>query len=321
MHWKSWLKLIGLALLIWIMSTVDWPRAFQVLSKLKPGYMAGYMGCFVAMMLLRASRLRLALSRLDHPLGFKDCYVATLEPAFFGAVTPGRLGEFSRVGYIQAHGIPPQEAIAVVTVERLIDMGLLLVFGAGGLVYIFGPTSYHFGGAVVVALGLLLFGAAIRGYGRTLPGAQKYLGWLLHWEPAAVRRHRLALAASFLVVMQRAALPVFLVGLGCILLNFVQVFLLAMAFGFQADYLMVIFAYTTATLVALLPISIGGLGTREATYITIMGRAGIIKEQALLFSLVDGFVFGVLMLFVLLLPFWILRFFSVPSLPRERKNE
>lgn len=304
MRWQNWLKLVGIVLLVWIMSTVNWERAMQALIQLKPAYMVGYVGCFVAMVLVRTIRLRLALSKLDHHLSFRDCYVAILEPAFMGAVTPGRLGEFTRVGYIHAHGVPMQEAISVVTVERLIDVGVLLVLGAGGMVYIFAPEPYHFSGGLVVATGLLLSFVVIRGYDFLFRRLQKALSWVLRWEPSFVVRHRQALATSFHVVMQRAAMPILLLGLVCITLNFGQIFFLAKAFGFEADYLAVIFAYAVATLVSLLPISVGGLGTREATYIMIMAREGISKEQALLFSLLDGFVFGVLMLLVLLLPVW-----------------
>lgn len=307
MRWQNWLKLIGVALLVWIMSTVDWAQASQALLKLNPAYLVGYVVCFVAMMLVRTARLRLALSRLDHQLTFSDCYVATLEPAFMGVVTPGRLGEFTRVGYIHAHGVPMQEAISVVTIERLIDICVLLIFGFGGMVYIFAPAAYQFSGGLVVVLGLLLFFGAIRGYDFLFRRLQKHLGWVFRWEPSFVALHRQALATSFHGVMNRSAMPIFMLGLVCIALNFCQVFLLAKAFGFEADYLVVIFAYAAATLVSLLPISVGGLGTREAIYIMIMAREGILKEQALLFSLLDGFIFGVLMLLVLLIPIWAYR--------------
>lgn len=307
MRWQNWLKLIGVVLLVWIMSTVDWAQASQALLKLNPAYLLAYVVCFVVMMLVRTVRLRLALSRLDHQLTFSDCYVATLEPAFMGVVTPGRLGEFTRVGYIHAHGVPMQEAISVVTIERLIDICVLLIFGFGGVVYIFAPAAYQFSGGLAVVLGLLLFFGVIRSYDLLFQHLQKYLGWILRWEPSFVARHRQALATSLHVVINRTAMPIFLLGLVCIALNFGQVYLLAKAFGFEADYLVVIFAYAVATLVSLLPISVGGLGTREATYIMIMGREGILKEQALLFSLMDGVVLGIFGLFLLIVPIWIWR--------------
>lgn len=309
MHWKNWLKLIGVVLLVWILSIVDWQQATQALLKLNPAYLMGYVLCFAAMMLVRTLRLRIALSKLGRSLSFRDCYVAILEPAFMGSVTPGRLGEFTRVGYIHAHGVSMQEAVSVVTIERLIDIGVLLVFGVGGMVYIFAPAPYHLSSGLVVVLALLLFYVSIRSCDSLFSYLKVYLGWILRWEPAFVTRHRQALATSFQGVMNRAAMPIFLLGLVCITLNFAQIFFLAKAFGFEADYLVVIFAYAAATLVSLLPISVGGLGTREATYIVIMAREGILKEQALLFSLLDGFIFGVLMLLVLLIPIWAYRIF------------
>lgn len=308
MHWKNWLKLIGVVLLVWILSIVDWQQATQALLKLDPVYLIGYVLCFAAMILVRTLRLRIALSKLGYSLSFRDCYVAILEPAFMGSVTPGRLGEFTRVGYIHAHGVSMQEAVSVVTIERLIDIGVLLVFGVGGMVYIFAPAPYHLSSGLVVILALLLFYVSIRSCDSLFRYLKGYLGWILRWEPAFVARHRQALATSFHGVMNRAAMPIFLLGLVCITLNFVQIFFLAKAFGFEADYLVVIFAYAAATLISLLPISVGGLGTREATYITIMAREGILKEQALLFSLIDGVVLGIFGMMILFIPILILRF-------------
>ena len=307
MRWRNWLKLIGLVLLVWIMSTIDWEQATQTLLKLNPAYLLGYLVFFVAMMFVRTIRLRIALSKLGHQLAFIDCYVATLEPAFMGVVTPGRLGEFTRVGYMHANGVPMPKAIVVVIVERLIDIAVLLLFGAGGMVYIFAPASSRFSGGVVVALGLLLFFGAIHGYGNVLRYLQKYLGWILRWEPSFMTHHRKALTSSFNIVMEQSAKPIFLISLACIAMNLTQIFFLAKAFGLQADYLVVLFAYAVATLISLLPISVGGLGTREATYIMIMGHAGILKEQALVFSLMDGVVLSILGLFMLTVPVWMWR--------------
>lgn len=310
MYWKSWLRLIGVALLLWILSTVDWALAIHAILELNPIYLICYLLCFVVLMLLRSLRLRLALLKLGYPLTFMECCVSILEPALMGLVTPGRLGEFSRAGYIHAHGVAMQEAVSVVTIERIIDTGVLLIFGAGGTVYIYAPGSYHFGEALLVVLGLSLFYGAIRGYGFLLRVLQKYLGWTLRWEPKLVTRNRLELSSAFHGVIDRAGTLIFMLCLVCVALNFAQVYLLARAFDFKVDYWVVIFAYAAATLVSLLPISVGGLGTREATYIMLMARSGITREQALLFSLLDGFIFGVLMLLVLLIPVWLHRILS-----------
>lgn len=307
MHWKNWLKLTGFALLAWMLSTIDWALLSQNLLKINPVYLAGYLGCFVTMMMVRSMRLRIALSKIDHQITYKDCYIAIVEPAFMGQVTLGRFGEFTRVGYLHALGIPMQESISVVMVERLIDTGVLLVFGAGGIAYIFAPKPYHLAGGIIVAIGLLFLFSAIRGDVLLFRCMQKYLGCMRRWEPSFVTRHRQALTISFHRVMNRAAMSIFLLGLVCMALNFTQIFFLAKAFGFNVDHLVVIFSYTAAVLVSLLPISVGGLGTRESIYIMIMAREGIMKEQALLFSLIDGVVLSVFGILLLLIPIWLLK--------------
>ena len=312
-HWKNWLKLIGLILLAWLVSTVDWTLMLATLHPLRPGYVTGYVACYVAMLVLRAFRLRWVLARLDHRTGYKDCYLATLEPTFMGLVTPGRLGEFSRVGYLHSHGVSLAQALGIVTAERLIDLCLLLVFGLAGAVYLFAPPAWQPGTWAVAIAGLLLVWAATRGYAPLLRLLQSRFSWLLRWEPEVVAKYRAGFITSFHTVMQRAAALIYWLGLTCVLLNFLQIFFLAKAFSFQADYLVIVFAYATAALVSLLPISFGGLGTREATYILIMDRVSIGREAALLFSLTDGLIFSLLVLIAMLLPLWILRFFRLAA--------
>ena len=305
MHWKSWLKLIGLGLFLWLMAGLDWPRLTTLALTLDPAFLATYLGAFALMVLTRSARLRLVLARISHPLSFRHCYIATLEPALMGLVTPGRVGEFSRVGYLHSHGVSLPSAFGVVLVERLVDVSLLLVIGAAGLMYIFLPGLGVAGVGVLITVALLLLLGLLRKSADVLTFLQARLGWLERWEPAGLRVRRQALSTTFFYILRHTAQPVFHLGLVCNGLNFVQVFLLAKAFHFQADYLVIIFAYSAATLVSLLPISFGGLGTREATYIMIMGQIGISKESALLFSLADGLVFSIFMLFALLLPVWL----------------
>jgi hypothetical protein len=66
---------------------------------------------------------------------------------------------------------------------------------------------------------------------------------------------------------------------------FGQCYLLALALGLPLSYLQVSYTVAIGSLVTLLPISISGLGTREAAIIAYLATAGITGEQALGFSL------------------------------------
>jgi uncharacterized protein (TIRG00374 family) len=68
-------------------------------------------------------------------------------------------------------------------------------------------------------------------------------------------------------------------------LFFTQCFLLAKGIDLQAGFRTVSFAVALGSLVTLIPISISGLGTREAAMIAYLGSAGIPPAKGLAYSL------------------------------------
>ncbi len=304
--WQKWVRVLGIALLVWLLSQMSWKQIWQAILALNPAYLAGYLGSFLLMTLVRTIRLHRVAAQLGYLIPLRKCSKAILEPALIGMVTPGRIGEFSRVGYFLAEGMPLATAVSLVTLERLIDLSLLLVFGLGGLTYILAPNPDPWLSAAIIGPGLGLILGAFRGYGYLTRGLQSLLRLFFRRKSSLATRIGSAWEESALRVLKNTGLVLFSLGLVCLLLNFLQVYLLAGAFGFQADRLVVVFAYTSSALVSLLPVSVGGLGTREATYITILHRQGIRKEQALLFSLLDGFVLSLAMIAFTLGLVWLL---------------
>jgi uncharacterized membrane protein YbhN (UPF0104 family) len=73
---------------------------------------------------------------------------------------------------------------------------------------------------------------------------------------------------------------------------FGQLFVLALGFGVELPIVYLSLCAALSSLVALLPISIGGLGTREATFIALLGKISVSAESAVLISFSDGVVLG-----------------------------
>jgi uncharacterized membrane protein YbhN (UPF0104 family) len=82
-------------------------------------------------------------------------------------------------------------------------------------------------------------------------------------------------------------------------INLGQIYTLSQAVRMSVGFPDLAFAYAIASLVVLLPISIGGLGTREATYVVLLGSAGATQEATVTFSLLDGQVLPLIALAVL----------------------
>ena len=70
-------------------------------------------------------------------------------------------------------------------------------------------------------------------------------------------------------------------------------YLLALALGLKTSFIQISFAVALGSLVTLLPISISGLGTREAAIVAYLGTAGVPAEMALSFSLLVFLTFYV----------------------------
>ena len=68
-------------------------------------------------------------------------------------------------------------------------------------------------------------------------------------------------------------------------LFFTQCYLLALALRLSVGFVTVSYAVALGGLVTLLPVSISGLGTREATIIAYLGTTGVPAETAMSFSL------------------------------------
>jgi uncharacterized protein (TIRG00374 family) len=77
------------------------------------------------------------------------------------------------------------------------------------------------------------------------------------------------------------------------LVFFFQCYLLALALHLQVGFMPVLYSVALGSLVTLLPLSISGLGTREAAIVAYLGTVGAPAEVALSFSLLIFFTFYV----------------------------
>jgi hypothetical protein len=215
-----------------------------------------------------------------------DAYFAYFGSIFIGFLTPGRLGEFVKALHVSRDcDVSLARAFSSVLVDRLYDLYLLLIVGSAALL-----TLVHSGtelltlaaSLAVLTLPLALFlnsttfamaqrfGGQLGGVGQQIFAAD---GWLAEMR-AGMRQLSLfsaLLSAGFTVL----AYGIF----------FGQCYLLALALNMPLSYIQVSYAVAIGSLVTLLPISISGLGTREAAIIAYLGTAGIPSEQALGFSL------------------------------------
>lgn len=302
--WQVLARLLGLLLFVWISLQLDWEEAGQSIRSLSIGYLAIYVLLFSFMMFIRVQRMKAALLAMGHNLTYGRLYHVIVESSFLGAVTPGRVGEMIKVAFLKDSGLTFSEGLVFALLERGYDFLFLLIIGAVGaayFVYRYANPEYTY-----LLIGILPIGAAVFAVSvRYLLG--KKLGvphWVARRMPSFVLRHGQEMRADLSRIFMPTLPSIAAYTLALSLINVGQVYFLAKAFAMDIGVLDIGFAYATATIIALLPISISGLGTREASYIFLLGQSGVTPEAALLFSLFDGVLFAYAALFVMAAPLW-----------------
>ena len=294
-----WFRIIGILLFILIASQIEWMAAWRLLKDIQLNYFLGYIVIVLVLVLLKVVRLRWFLSYIGHRLTLKAVYQSVIEPGFYGMVTPARLGEFSKVSYLIRFGLTRKQAWGVVLMERLVDFLVLLFASTVGGLYFFVWRERQVEWSVT--LFLALFFALYYGLSK--------IGIVFNTFQKSSKRFALAFSRysdnfenlnKYGVLAANIFLPISLLILA---LSFLALWFLGSGLQISSNGAYLGLAYTSSSLVSLLPVSVAGLGTRESIYIVLLEKEGVSTSAAVTISLLDGLVLPILIQAILVLPF------------------
>jgi uncharacterized protein (TIRG00374 family) len=223
---------------------------------------------------------------------------------FYGATTPGQAGDLLKAVYVRDRGQPLAPAMLSVVLDRLFDLLVMAALATLGI-FALGQLlpSRELQGAVVLLMGLGLATLTVflvarrpREWALTvaLPRvAPRLQGTLGRWND---QLRTLTLRPGLVVELG-------LLSLGSAFFTFVRLWLLFLALGLSLVPLYVVVgASALIAVLQVLPISIAGVGVRDAVLIAVLLPYGYSAEQALtlsaLFLLINlehilvGFIFS-----------------------------
>lgn len=173
-----------------------------------------------------------------------------------GAVTPGKVGDLAKAPLLASRGVPWTAGLSAAVFDKLLDAGALIAVGLGGLLALpslpgRGKVAVASAATIATALAVaMLFRRALKG-GR-LHGAR--------WSVLAATTIA-AVAAYFASVY------------GC-----------AQALRLPLGPIDVVAGAAVAAALGSLPISVAGIGTRDAAFVVIFAQCGVDAEHALALS-------------------------------------
>jgi hypothetical protein len=234
---------------------------------------------YVPFLVVKAARWRLVSASMNVPLSWGDAWRIYGIGLAAGTFTPGQAGDALKAWYVQRKGYTLARGLGSSVLDRLFDVGALAVLGlVGVLVY-----GGRFAGQAPVLVGWVLLCVAV----------VAFIAWnrTRTWAVNLVAR-RLARfggggsgAGGGWSLGGRTLIYAVLLTVASFAISIFRVWLLAAAVGIVLGPLEVAGFVGLTTAAALVPVTVGGIGTREAIAALSFTQLGYDPAQGIATSL------------------------------------
>ena len=132
---RRFLPLIGVALFVYILSTLDLSQTFGMLMDSRLEFVLAAILLTIPVTILKGFKWKVIIKfyGIDYPV--LKASAGWLMGFFYGIITPGRVGELARVRYLKEDsGISLGKSLTTVVVDRIIDIVTLFSLSFFGLV-------------------------------------------------------------------------------------------------------------------------------------------------------------------------------------------
>ncbi len=282
---KKILPLVGVALFVYLLMKVGIRDILSIIAKANLFYIILTILFIIPVVFFQAIKWGAILKSQKINLKFKDVVKLQLISIFYGTVTPARVGSFIKIAYLQEKLKNFGKSASSVVIDRAFDMLAVLIFAGIGTLMLIGQfpkiTIFIFSVFASSLIFLMLVISKKNGqrimrffYEKLLPRSIKEKtrkGFNEFYSSIPKKRHLI--------------IP-FILNIITWIAIYTQVFLVARAINMQVSYFTIIFMVPIATIIAEIPISIGGLGIREASLIGLLGVFGIPANEVMSMSII-----------------------------------
>lgn len=234
----------------------------------------------------------LQMQNIQYP--FSECFLAYFSSLYVGFITPGRIGELVKVLYLKYDlKIPLSKGFSSVILDRILDFYLLIILGLIGI------QRFSIGGELsflvpFVLITIILFPLIFISKSKVTKFAQ------LIYDLVFLKKIKKIFTESFeefhdgindlisLKIIKSIILTII-----SYFIFFIQCFLLTKAMNLQIDFFTLVLFMSISNLFSFIPISISGLGTRDAALIYLFSLIGLQSELAVGYAFLVFFSFFV----------------------------
>lgn len=285
MNLKKLLPVVGIVILVYILANLDIQRIIDIFSNLNPLYC--FLSFFIMLPLLILANIewQILLKKQKINVSFFYSIKNFFIGYFYGFVTPGGFGAYIRSIYLsEESGSPLPKCFSNIIIFNTVEFIAMMSIGSIGAIFLSSiyPNLFY----VIVSLTVLVI--ALFMFFFKDKRSKILFTKIVKSRIFASLQHRIeGNVESFyedLPKFKDAILPFGISVFGWFL-KYSMLFLIAKMFLVEIPYVYFIMVMAVADVIASIPISIYGLGTREAALITMFNVWGIEKETIVSFSL------------------------------------
>jgi glycosyltransferase 2 family protein len=270
---------VAASLCAFIIARIDWDAAWGSLTQTGWAPVSGMFGIMVACVFLSAYkwRLLLAIHGIQFGLGRLSRYYFVA--VFFNNFLPTSIGgDGYRIYKTLENGRSKASAVIAVAMERLTGFGGLVVLGAGAALWLAADIE-GFSGIALALAAALIAGPMLAWRLRDLVPPRLY-----NAVPQKVRQLQKTIVEHLDDYLRQPGKSASVIGIS-LLFHVGVAFAYYLILRYGADQpitmLQVLTVLTVATLVAVLPISINGLGVFEGTFMYLLAQYGVPTEVSI----------------------------------------
>ena len=296
--------LFGVAILLFILSRINIVETFKIIVGANLFYVLGAVLLIPCTIALESLRWHYMLRKLGITYPFPEVFTMYCSSVYLGTITPARVGEFVRVSFLKGENIG--KSFFTVFLDRASDV--LFLIGAGYLgMFLFASflTEQIFWLSIVFVAGVLLVAFAMLRKDFVKFGLSLVFHRIVPQKfKADVKTSFYDFYLSFFVFIKpQPVIVCFFLTLASWFVYYLNVFLLSKALGISISFFQLATIISIASLLSILPISISGIGTRDAAFVFFFVLLGIKSEFAIALSTLVLLMMLVTALFCF--PFWL----------------
>jgi uncharacterized protein (TIRG00374 family) len=291
---KKVVPFIGIVILFYLIINIGFEKIINTFLEISPINIIFAASLTFPRLFIRNTQWQLILKKQNINVSFIKSLKIFMIGYFYGSITPGYLGQMIRIAYMKdATNEPLGKLFVNSTIETAVhglSLYFMMLIGAF-IVAEFYPEIF-IGAIFFVFISIIIYAFFIK-----KERGEKIFYFLIKlFIPKKFRIYLDKFVNTFykdFPQIKDYILP-FLLGIPAWIIIYSQIYILGLSLNIEIPYFIFLVLYPIGNIIAFIPISSAGLGTREMTLVLLFSLFGVSPEKAIVLSLAGHLLTDVL---------------------------